>query len=687
MPQQLESRSWSKSAQTAPRSAWVLDCLVELSNARQRGETDALEVLIAHHPEWDDERVIRVIYEDICDRRERGESGASGEVIARFPRYRAELSVLLEFDRAVRATARRADFPSPGECLGAFTLVKELGRGASARIYLATEAGLANRHVVLKVQPIDQDEHLALARLQNTHVIPLFSEQAFPERGLRALCMPYLGGACLDRIFEHLAVIPAQEREGRHLLDAIDQLESVGSCDVEVESPCRLYLKSESWTRAICWVAACLADALHAAHSRGLVHMDLKPSNILIAGDGLPLLLDFHLARRPLRAGEIVEDRLGGTPGWMSPEQGAAYEAVRRGRPSPCAVDGRCDIHALGMLLATALDGREHSGHASDRLVAWKSSNPEVSPGLAEIVRHCLAIDVNARYASAALLADDLRRHLDDLPLKNVPNRSLRERWSKWRRRRPGSLSRMILVSAAFGAIPAALVIAAIKPLQRRIDDRSTLALGAAMKLKRQDAGLAAIDARGLARIEGWPGSRKALRDGLGEAKPSPQADEIQRLASEHFDLGREHLKSGRIDEAMSEFESATRLCPQDFWSRFDLGVCAYQLDRFDEAATAFRVCEALSPASAECSYNLALALEALDRRDEAMESYSRAISLDPRLAAARLNRGNLSFECGDLAAAIADYNEAIETAVDSSVRERARHAREIAVQQRGSRR
>ena len=137
--------------------------------------------------------------------------------------------------------------------------------------------------------------------------------------------------------------------------------------------------------------------------------MDLKPSNVLIAGDGLPLLLDFHLARRPVQPGEIVAGRLGGTPGWMSPEQSQVFEAARRGDPSPCRVDGRCDIYALGLLLAAALDGRSEPGEALPFGFPFTPSNPEVSPGLTDIVRKCLATSPSARYNSAAALADDLR--------------------------------------------------------------------------------------------------------------------------------------------------------------------------------------------------------------------------------------------------------------------------------------
>src|SRR5205085_8810760 len=84
--------------------------------------------------------------------------------------------------------------------------------------------------------------------------------------------------------------------------------------------------------------------------------------------------------------------------------------------------------------------------------------NPQVSVGLSDIVHRCLAPDPADRYADAAALAADLRRHLADLPLRGAPNRSLRERWRKWRRRRPysplwaGLLVALAAVTVTLGA-------------------------------------------------------------------------------------------------------------------------------------------------------------------------------------------------------------------------------------------
>ena len=81
------------------------------------------------------------------------------------------------------------------------------------------------------------------------------------------------------------------------------------------------------------------------------MHLDVKPSNVLLAADGQPMLLDFHLAREVAPAGSESIDRLGGTRGYMSHEQLLCTAAVREGRAIPLAIDGRSDIYSLGVLL------------------------------------------------------------------------------------------------------------------------------------------------------------------------------------------------------------------------------------------------------------------------------------------------------------------------------------------------
>src|SRR5262249_52004028 len=125
---------------------------------------------------------------------------------------------------------------------------------------------------------------------------------------------------------------------------------------VPEQGPARQFIARASYLQAVCWLGACLADALADAHRRDLVHLDLKPSNILIAADGTPLLLlDFHLARPPIRHNDPAQHWIGGTPHYMSPEQRLAMSEIHAGLVPTVDVDGRSDIYALGLVLFRAL--------------------------------------------------------------------------------------------------------------------------------------------------------------------------------------------------------------------------------------------------------------------------------------------------------------------------------------------
>jgi serine/threonine protein kinase/Flp pilus assembly protein TadD len=513
-----------------------------MAAAWARGEPIAAEDLIARHPGLDAAAAIRLIYEEVCLRREAGQPVSTAEVISRFPQWHEELEVLFGCDRLLQPRAA-AVFPEVGETLGPYRLLAELGRGAAGRTFLASEPALADRPIVLKIVSCDYDEHLRLARLQHTHIVPLFSEQAFPERGLRTLCMPYLGGASLGQVLTGLAAIAPGERRGSHVVEALDRNQRGPLLQISAESPYRRFLEQASYVQAVCWIAACLADALHHAHVRGLVHMDLKPSNVLLAEDGQPMLLDFHLARDPIAPGDWVAGRLGGTPGWMSPEQSAALEAVGRGEPVGAAVDVRSDLYAVGLLMREALAGPAEvirgagagrEGLRGTEEGSWLRRNPEVSVGLGDLVEKCLACEPSERYRDAAALAEDLRRHLNDLPLRGVANRSAIERWRKWRRRRPGILARRLAWTSMAGALAIAAVLIGTVYQQRGREIQTDLEDGRRLSERQHHAEAIQVLRRGLDRarsLPAFPSLTRALSRQFRMAERGQKAVELHELA------------------------------------------------------------------------------------------------------------------------------------------------------------
>ncbi len=429
----------------------------ELGRRWHAGERPLVEEYLERYPELasQPEAAAELIYEELCLRQEHGVSAAADDVLKRFPRWRPQLQILLECHRLLAGEPVQPQFPELGERLGDFQLLAELGRGAHGRVFLAAQATLADRPVVLKVTPCHGQEYLSLARLQHTHIVPLYSMQDDRSRDLRVLCMPYFGGATLASILAALRGLPPAQRTGQDIVETLKKAQTAAPLPLSVEGPACQFLARASYTRAIGWIGACLADALAYTHERGLVHLDLKPSNVLWAADGQPMLLDLHLARGPIPAGAAPPNWLGGTPVYMAPEHRLALDAVRAGVRVPVGVDGRADIYSLGLLLCEALGGSPPPSRAA---ADWlRQHNPLVTVGLADVVDKCLANDPEERYAKAADLAGDLRRHLADLPLTGVGNRSFIERWRKWRRRRPFAplfvgLGLIVVVSA--GLVP-----------------------------------------------------------------------------------------------------------------------------------------------------------------------------------------------------------------------------------------
>jgi serine/threonine protein kinase/Flp pilus assembly protein TadD len=489
----------------------VIDRLVaEFGAAWQRGERPRAEDFLSRHEALRDDEALQLVFEEVCLRLDEGEVGLSAEFSRRFPQWRSRLGVLIDCKRLLNAS-RRAEFPEVGDDLGDFRLEAELGRGAAGRTFLARQRSLAGRLLVLKVIPAEQDEHLSLARLQHMNIVPLYFEQELPDRNLRLLGMPYLGGAPLARVLRALAPVPVAKRTGADLLEALDRCAPAFPGECPAGGPVRTYLARATFVQAVCWIGASLADALHYAHERRLVHLDVKPSNVLIAGDGQPMLLDFHLAREPVSPDGPHPESLGGTPGYCSPEQQAAIAAIQSGCPIPSAVDGRSDIYSLGLLLHDAIGGDLRAGLQRPRPLA--RCNPSASPGLSDLIGKCLAEDPSGRYPDAGALALDLRRHLNDLPLRGVANRSWVERWQKWRRRSPWASPGGTLRIVALAGLLAVIALAAVSLRQsdRRID--AAIAEGTALLHRGRHAEASRALSQGLQLVQRlpWPDRRQRL--------------------------------------------------------------------------------------------------------------------------------------------------------------------------------
>ncbi len=273
-----------------------------------------------------------------------------------------------------------------GTTLSHYKIVSKLGEGGMGEVYLAEDTKL-KRKVALKVLPPEmasdsnrlerfQREAEAVAALDHPNIVTIYSVEE--SGGAHFLTMSYIEGESLG------------ERVPRGGMD-LDQL-------FEIAIP--------------------LADALAAAHEKGVTHRDLKPANIMITSDGRVKVLDFGLAKLAEDALPHGEDEptqaltreglVVGTVPYMSPEQ-------VEGKP----VDPRTDIFSLGVLLYEMATGdRPFRGENSAQVVSsiLRDDPPTVAERKAElpfhlsrIVRHCLEKDPKKRYQSALDLKNELQ--------------------------------------------------------------------------------------------------------------------------------------------------------------------------------------------------------------------------------------------------------------------------------------
>jgi WD40 repeat protein/tRNA A-37 threonylcarbamoyl transferase component Bud32 len=371
------------------------------------------------------------------------------------PEVRSGLIEFLANQRHLEAVLRPFRDPPPSaglpgpRAVGPYDLIEPIGRGGMGVVYKARHRRL-DRLVALKMirhgalaSEDDirrfRNEADVIARLDHPHIVPIHDVDE--QDGSLFFTMPLLPGS-LDRDL------------GRFREDH----------------------------RAAARLVAAMARALHHAHQRGILHRDVKPSNVLLDESGRSFLADFGLARRLDREATLTEmGAILGTPAYLSPEQASGTGP---------AVTVAADVYGLGAVLYAILCGRPpHTGGGALEILARVRDHDPVPPSrldprvdrdLEAICLKCLEKEPSRRYGSAEAMAEDLERWLDGKSIVARPPGRLGRAW-RWCRR-----NALVAAMTAAMALLAGLTIAVLAVSYRRVDRERSRAVESARALALQ---------------------------------------------------------------------------------------------------------------------------------------------------------------------------------------------------------
>jgi serine/threonine protein kinase len=487
-----------------------------------------------------DRNPVEQLAEEFAERYRRGERPSLAEYVERFPAHAEEIRELFpalvvmeqfkpakaDATGAYEATAALASCPL--ESLGDYHILREVGRGGMGVVYEAEQVSL-DRHVALKVLPRQallnatylerfRREAKAAAKLHHTNIVPVFGVGEC--EGLHYYAMQFIRGEALDFVLRDLRRLRGQpggmegaatagEESVAHSLLSGRFAAPAGEADaptVRVEARSSVTLSASGseadFYRGVARIGLQVADALAYAHRNGVLHRDVKPSNLLLDAQGTVWITDFGLAKAEgadelTHTGDVV-----GTVRFMAPERFDGHSLPQS------------DVYGLGVTLYELLTLRPAFDDANkarliqrvlhDPPVPPRKRDPHIPRDLETVVLKCLAKEAAERYPTAEALAEDLRRFLADRPVR-ARRAGVVERLGRWARRNPVVAGLVACVALLLLTVAAVATFAAVR-------------MDAALGLTRQAEREARLGQAG----PGRPGPRHAPQPPRGAALRDP---------------------------------------------------------------------------------------------------------------------------------------------------------------------
>jgi serine/threonine protein kinase len=453
-----------------------------------------------------------------------------------------------------------------GAPLGDFRIVREIGRGGMGIVYEAEQLSLGRR-VALKLLPFAgaldprqlqrfKNEAQAAAHLHHPNIVPVYGVGC--ERGVHYYAMQLIEGQTLATMIASLRERPrASGLQPPGALTVAVPTRPAAAASTQPSDA-----RDPGFLRTAAGLGMQAAEALEHAHQLGVVHRDVKPANLLVDARGNLWILDFGLAQiqsdtRLTRTGDLL-----GTLRYMSPEQALG---------TTLAVDHRADLYALGatlyelLTLEPALSGNDR--HELLRQIAFEEPRPPrklnraIPAELETILLKALSKAPEERYATAQEMADDLRRFLEDKPIRARPP-TLPQRTRRWARRHEALVlaAGLVLLMGMVALAVSTVLIARQRDVARA---RERQARQAVDEMYTQVAEQWLADEPHLEALQQeFLGKALAFYKGLtaeGSTDPSLQ----QECATAYRRMGNIHRKLGQHAEAREAYRRAIGLQEQ----------------------------------------------------------------------------------------------------------------------------
>jgi tetratricopeptide (TPR) repeat protein len=402
--------------------------------------------------------MLEIAVEEFAGRRNSPQAVTATSFADQFPEFRTELLDALVVDQFLSEhvewfddvlltdhSPEQIDWPVVDEEIAGFRLKEYLGSGGFSRVFLAEDLAYLGRLVAVKFCSNETHEAKALANLTHNAIGVVYSVTPVKDRNLSAICMAFKSRTTLHRIIRK---VWSNRRPARANI-VWDEIAAANKLDVKT---------APEWSKQslVAWVtdvAAELARGLSASHELGIIHCDMKPSNIIIDRDGRPTLVDFNVAFQ--KNAKTSPGNIGGTLPYMSPEQIRAFAGQGFSDVGPLT-----DVYGLGATIYELLTGRMPFGPAPTaedgirRLLEMRKIKPRpirefnsaVDPDLERLVMSCLAYEMKERPISAKVVADEL-----DFIRKRTLVQAMPTEWWRTRRTVGTAVAMTVLAVAALG--------------------------------------------------------------------------------------------------------------------------------------------------------------------------------------------------------------------------------------------